>query len=275
MPHIDPDDIALLALGEPAGLTATEHLANCGSCRAEIESLTQVVLVGRQSDPRDLLVAPPPGLWDAITAELGLPSGAFQAPGESATATAPEAQLRAVPDISPAQRTSLDHGPSPQGPSSSVPPARRARSWRGASSLALAAAVGAILGTGITALVTRPANQPATSDAVVAQAVLAPISAQATQPGTATASDGPDGLEVRVDARGLPALDGFYEVWLLDEDATRLFALGALPAGSVGTFTVPPGVSLSDFPVVDVSLEPYDGDPRHSHASLLRGTLEV
>jgi hypothetical protein len=43
----------------------------------------------------------------------------------------------------------------------------------------------------------------------------------------------------------------------------------------VGTFTVPPGVSIEEYPVVDISLEPYDGDPGHSHESLLRGTLEA
>ena len=69
----------------------------------------------------------------------------------------------------------------------------------------------------------------------------------------------PDGLVVRVDARSLPPSSGFHEVWLLDADATKLVSLGALPSGSVGTFTIPPGVELAEFPVVDISLEPYDG----------------
>ena len=38
---------------------------------------------------------------------------------------------------------------------------------------------------------------------------------------------------------------------------------------------MPPGVSMTDFPVVDVSLEPSDGDPGHSHNSLVRGTLQA
>jgi anti-sigma-K factor RskA len=94
-------------------------------------------------------------------------------------------------------------------------------------------------------------------------------------PGEATVLDSADGKVIRVDARSLPANDGFYEVWLLDSDATKLVALGALPAGSIGTFTVPPGLSIADFPLVDISLESYDGDPSHSKKSLMRGELQA
>ncbi len=38
---------------------------------------------------------------------------------------------------------------------------------------------------------------------------------------------------------------------------------------------MPPGLSIADFPVVDISLESYDGDPSHSKNSLMRGVLEV
>jgi hypothetical protein len=44
--------------------------------------------------------------------------------------------------------------------------------------------------------------------------------------------------------------------------------------GSTGRFTVPAGVNLTDYPVVDVSLEPLDGNPAHSGTSVLRGTLQ-
>ena len=37
---------------------------------------------------------------------------------------------------------------------------------------------------------------------------------------------------------------------------------------------VPAGVNLTDYPVVDVSLEPLDGNPAHSGTSVLRGTLQ-
>jgi hypothetical protein len=40
-----------------------------------------------------------------------------------------------------------------------------------------------------------------------------------------------------------------------------------------GTFEVPAGLQLADFPVVDVSDEPLDGNPAHSTVSIVRGTL--
>jgi anti-sigma-K factor RskA len=61
-------------------------------------------------------------------------------------------------------------------------------------------------------------------------------------------------------------------VWLLDAAGKRLVSLGLLD-GSTATFAVPPQVDLADYPVVDVSLEPADGDPAHSGDSVVRGTL--
>jgi anti-sigma-K factor RskA len=76
-----------------------------------------------------------------------------------------------------------------------------------------------------------------------------------------------------VDTTGLPPADGFYEVWLLDLEQGRMVALGALDDTGRGRLTVPEGVRLGDYPEVDVSLEPDDGDPAHSGDSVLRGPL--
>ena len=82
-----------------------------------------------------------------------------------------------------------------------------------------------------------------------------------------------DGERVLVlDVSGLSQGDGVYEVWLLDSDAKRLVSLGLLD-GSTGRFVLPPEVDVSDFPVVDVSIEPVDGDPAHSGDSVVRGIL--
>lgn len=45
------------------------------------------------------------------------------------------------------------------------------------------------------------------------------------------------------------------------------------PSRPDGRYAVPSGVDAGRFPVVDVSLEPPDGDPTHSGTSVLRGTL--
>lgn len=83
----------------------------------------------------------------------------------------------------------------------------------------------------------------------------------------------PERRALRVDTAGLPAPDGIYEVWLLDVETDRLVALGALDDSGSGWLTVPTGVDVSDYPQVDISLEPDDGDPTHSGNSVLRGDL--
>jgi hypothetical protein len=43
--------------------------------------------------------------------------------------------------------------------------------------------------------------------------------------------------------------------------------------GEEGRFTIPVGLDPDDFALVDVSAEPFDGDPAHSGDSILRGEL--
>ncbi len=68
--------------------------------------------------------------------------------------------------------------------------------------------------------------------------------------------------------------DGYREVWLITADATALVSLGTLE-GSEGTFPIPPGIDIDEYVLVDVSLEPEDGDPQHSGDSIVRGELRA
>ena len=43
--------------------------------------------------------------------------------------------------------------------------------------------------------------------------------------------------------------------------------------GGEVSLEVPSGVDLTEYPVVDVSVEPLDGDPSHSGVSVVRGRL--
>jgi hypothetical protein len=45
--------------------------------------------------------------------------------------------------------------------------------------------------------------------------------------------------------------------------------------GAEGRFDLPDGLDLTQFPVVDVSEEHFDGDPAHSGDSVVRGPLDV
>ena len=67
------------------------------------------------------------------------------------------------------------------------------------------------------------------------------------------------------------AAGDFYEVWLL-RSPTELVSVGTFRVDERGRARVsfPVGVDPGRFPVVDVSREPADGDPRHSSVSVLR-----
>lgn len=146
-------------------------------------------------------------------------------------------------------------------------PARTSRRW--APWIAVAAAVGVVLGGVVGVSLTRTS---APTPDVIASAALDPLEDFATN-GAATVEvvDGTEQLAVNVS--GLPQTDGYFEVWLLAPDASSMIAVGTLGAGSSSSFPLPPGVSLADYPVVDISLEAYDGDPTHSTISVARGTL--
>ena len=181
------------------------------------------------------------------------------------TLPAPDGRARRIPGVG-------------SGDSNVVPLDGRRKRGPGWGGLAVAAVASAVIGGAVvwSAVDRGGAGTTDPNEQFVAQAVLAPLpNKPVSSPGQATVMDSADGQVVRVDARSLPASDGFYEVWLLDEGLTKLVALGALPAGSVGTFTIPPGMSVADYPVVDISLESYDGDPSHSKNSLMRGELKT
>ena len=56
--------------------------------------------------------------------------------------------------------------------------------------------------------------------------------------------------------------NGMREVWLLTPEADGLISLG-LMQGDSGEFVIPAGVDLAEYPIVDVSEEPVDGNPAH------------
>jgi len=240
--HLDPEVIALLALGEAPGtgddfITAQRHLGSCTECRGEVESFSAVVAAARTVTSKDALVPAPNSVWSRITDEL-------EGPAPSLPATAQPTPVLAVP----------------------AP--RRMLQW---VTVAAAACVGLVVGSGVMYAATS-SQRSTVAPTIVAETALAPLAgSQAT--GNVEVVSTSTGAQVLVDVSGLAKPDGFYEVWLLDRKGEKLIALGVLDGSDKGTFAMPPGVSMSDYPVVDVSLEPSDGNPGHSHHSLVRGTL--
>jgi anti-sigma-K factor RskA len=83
--------------------------------------------------------------------------------------------------------------------------------------------------------------------------------------------DGSRVVQVDLDA---PALDdGYYELWLIDSAVVGMVPLGMVQPGTQ-EFELPPDLDLTQFPIVDVSVEPLDGVPTHSGDSVARGELE-
>jgi len=245
--HSDPEELALRALGEEVSAGTEEHLAICAHCRSELDQLRAVVASGRAIRPEDYPTTPPQRVWDGIVAELGLTTGAGSGGGEVAGQHA----AAEVDDL--ARRRA----------------ARATGARFGVLAMAAAAVAGIILGAGTVALLTGDDEPPGT---VVATADLEPLP---DRRGTGVAEIRGTGADrsLVVDVSGLTRnRSGFYEVWLLDKDAQRLVSLGVL-RGDTGTYPLPPSVDVSEYPVVDVSIEPVDGDPAHSGDSVVRGVL--
>lgn len=62
-----------------------------------------------------------------------------------------------------------------------------------------------------------------------------------------------------------------YELWLIDPGVTDPRSLGTVTGSE--DVTIPRSIDPTDHPIVDISLEPRDGDAQHSGHSLMRGTL--
>lgn len=196
---------------------------------------------------------PSEGVWDAIAAELGPTVSA----GEGQDATRPAGVGDAPPDLS------TDGAPASDG--ASVRSITSARSWGRPLAMITGAAAALLVGIPLF-LASRDGDDPSQ------RAELAALGGFDGS-GQAEVEDG--SLNVRFDGSAAP--DGaFYELWLLDlegEQVEGLQSLGRIEVAADGSYAIPDGIDLGEFDVVDVSLEPDDGDPTHSGASVLRGGL--
>ncbi|WP_328320038.1 anti-sigma factor [Kribbella sp. NBC_00382] len=142
----------------------------------------------------------------------------------------------------------------------------------GRRTVLLAASIAAILGLGLGVAGTKLLDRQ--DDDAASQAVikLDPLQGKSGD-GTADLVRVGTGAELRVSTTGLPSPSGFYEVWLINQDGKRMVSLGVLDPRTDGTYLIPPDLTAQGYRIVDVSLEPNDGNPEHSHDSIIRGTL--
>jgi anti-sigma-K factor RskA len=202
------------------------------------DDLLALRAIAGRLDPADVVwETPPDDLWDRISAEAHMPS--------SPSAVAPVHDLSAARDAS-TERRGRSTGP---------------LTWI----LAAAAAVVVIAVGGW--LVSSPEDEPT----VVASSTLDQL--QDVGAGSAELIDRDGTLQLRLDTSGIEAGDeDFLEVWVIDPEVSQLVSLG--PLREDGLYDLPAGLDPEAFPIVDVSVEPIDGDPTHSGDSLLRGQLQ-
>lgn len=243
MSHLDPEQLALLALGEPvASDRERTHLDQCPACAAEVADLAHAAGVARSTVSDAELESPPADVWARIHDELGLPESVTADPLRPAAPQAAEAS-----------------------PASAARRRTAARWWVLAAASALVLAVGAGTWTAISA-----ALRPVT----VATATLDPFPDHPDAVGSAEVDEDRTGARtLTVSLAGEDGSDDYREVWLIRNDGKALISLGVLDAER-GVFAIPENVDLDDYDLVDISFEPVDGDPTHSGNSIVRGTLD-
>ena len=278
--HLPADDLAVLALGDP-DLDGQEtapvraHLAECADCRAEFDDIAQLGRRGRAAGELvgTGLTAPPPELWARVAAGAGVETASLVQP---APARPEPAAPAAAGPVAPAAATQAQDRPQAEAPAS------ERSSLRLLPRLALAAAVGVVVGIGATlvgaGLLDDDADSPAdpvatapSADSVLARTQLAPLPRQNTS-GAAELRTSGRVRHLDVDLSDVDTGDGFVQVWLFDPETLGMVSVGVLD-GDSGSFVIPPGLDLKTYRGVDISLEPYDGNPEHAAGSLARGVL--
>jgi hypothetical protein len=239
--HCTPETLALAALREPLSADNAAHLDECAACRAEVTSLQRSVdaLAVPEFAASVAPVAPPPAVWAGIAAATGV-----------------SAAPRGLPEATPAPAVE------PPGVVRELRPRR--------SRMLLAVAASLVVGAGICAGAVALANRDPAQE--VAATELAPLDDRDASGNAEVVSTG-DGEQLRVVLQAPDAGEDFYEVWLIEPNIERMVQVGVVRPGTT-VLDLPEGIDLSEYPIVDVSVEPLDGNPTHSGVSVARGILE-
>jgi hypothetical protein len=238
MSHADPDQLAGLALDPTDGPEdVRDHAATCPECAALLAELTGV----RRRAGADALVPPPARVRAQVLAEV-----------------------RAGDLPAPVALPAHDE----------QPPHRGIPLWLAAVAAALALLAGVGLGRWGAGGTEAPeaVPDPADTGTVVAAATLTALDSDADR-GEASAVQSEDTFSIRVSASELGDQPGVHEVWLINVDGVRMISIGLLASGDEGEFAVPMELIDRGYRIVDISVEPDDGDPTHSGVSLARGEL--
>jgi len=262
--HPDDDVLAGHAMGDDLPAEAALHLSGCPDCAATLGRLRSVS--ARLGGP-SLLVVPPASVWTSIEAQIARPGDLLIPPGRVWRGI--EAELNAPDpretDDAPATSALTSVG------GNSTRRRRRVRRLATWPTRIAAGFIGLIVGAG--GVVAWQTVWPRTDQVAFTQ--LNPLPDKVGSGTAALDRTGRGGDVLTVDVNKLQSSSsGFLEVWLLAPDAKKMVSLGNL-LGNRTTFTLPAGLDVAEYPLVDVSIEPYDGNPLHSGNSVVRGHLDV
>lgn len=235
MNHPDGQELAAFALDEPIDSPTLDHVSGCIDCEHEVGRLHDVVAAATRLGGEPVVLEPPPAhVWTAILAQTTEP------------------QRRSAPGVDVSKR--------------------RRRVTGGVVGFALGVAATVALAVVINQDGATPRPVPE-AGRTIAIGVVRPLdSASATRGALAVVrSRGQRSLRIRLNQTTSSDSD-FVQAWLLDPRTNDMIALGVM-GSRTETFPLSEGVDLSAYSAVDISLEPFDGDPQHSAISLARGSL--
>ena len=159
-------------------------------------------------------------------------------------------------------------------------PSASRRSPRRGWLLAAAAVVVAVVATAVVLVVRDDDSEEVVATAVLTHdaATFDPRGADATATARLLERDGH--YEIQLSGADLPTVpDDDLELWLIEPDAQGkpkdIAPISLIDSATPGVYSVPAGVDPSSHYVVDISIEPRDGDTAHSGQSILRGPLEA
>lgn len=249
MSHLDPDQLALLALGEHVATDSDRaHLSECRACKNSVADMTNTVRIARAAVDTADLECPPPTVWARIHDELRLHHTPTSTPIPPPPVEPPVANAPPLPPHLPRPRRR----------------ARTTRLWTLVASTVLLATIGVTI-WGLLS--------PRLDSTVIVSATLEAFPEHPNATGHARVIENADGtrtLTVTVDTS--PPSGDYLEVWMIREDGQAIISLGILDRPT-DAFPVPAGLNLTTFNLVDVSAEPLDDDPTHSGDSIVRGQL--
>jgi anti-sigma-K factor RskA len=203
----------------------------------------------------------------AVAQRLLADDARFRAEVERLRATAGRLGELDLPSWRPSAPPALDDDRAVTLRPPAPPRARRRPSWRvlvpaGGALAAALVALALVLGSG------------GGGDGGGAPATTLTLHALAGVPGEARLTISGDRAELR--GQGMPPSGphDYYEAWLADARG-RMVSMGTFRVGRDGSVDahMPVAVDVRRYRLVDVSLEPDDGNPAHSARSVMRATI--